>query len=153
MTGGASMTKRHVTSSWKIMILLGLSAMFGTWTAVASAAGVGAPVPLPPLPVPLPGGGGPGGGGPGGGPGGGGPGGGGGLGGVIGGGAAPTALSISSGLTDFHSSNLGPNDRFGDPLSTDLLGSSRLHARLRYYGESGGVGTTQAVGINLTLAQ
>jgi hypothetical protein len=55
--------------------------------------------------------------------------------------------------SDVRTTNAGPDDRFGDPLSTDLLGNDRVHARLRYYGESGAVGTTQAVGINLTFAQ
>ena len=43
--------------------------------------------------------------------------------------------------------------KWGDPLSTDLLGDGSVHARLRYYGESGALGTTQAVGINLSFPQ
>ncbi len=68
-------------------------------------------------------------------------------------GAAGNVQLAGSSVGDFHTIDRGPNDRFGDALSTDLLGSDRVHARLRYYGESGAVGTTQAVGINLTFAQ
>lgn len=145
------MTSRPVTSARKVLALLELSLIFGACVTATATAGAGLPVPVPPLPVTLPGGGGgPGGGG----PGGGGPGGGGPVG--VGSGAAPSSVGLQlsgNGFSDFHSSNLGPNDRFGDPLSTDLLGSDRIHARLRYYGESGAVGTTQAVGLNLTFAQ
>ena len=51
------------------------------------------------------------------------------------------------------SGSSGPNAKWGDPLSTDLFGDGSVHARLRYYGESGALGTTQAVGINLSLPQ
>jgi hypothetical protein len=57
-------------------------------------------------------------------------------------------------MTDSNMSmSRGPDDRFGDPLSTDLFGNDKVHAHLRYYGETSGVGTTQAVGINFTFAQ
>jgi hypothetical protein len=116
-------------------------------------------VPLPSVPV-LGGGGGPGGGGPGGGGPGGGPGGGSGGGGS---GMPPGTTPVGVPLnlqgavqpmtsTSFNT-NHGPDDHFGDPLSTNIFGSDTVKAHLRYYGESGSVGSTQAVGINFTFAQ
>ena len=43
-------------------------------------------------------------------------------------------------------------DKFGDPLSTDFLDAGNVHARLRYYGDAGGPGAEQAVGINISIA-
>ena len=124
--------------------------------ALASTASFAAGLPVPSLPsLPIVGGGG---GGPGGGPGGGGggptgPGSGGvaGSGGVNLSGSGPTFQGVDDGSGVSGSS--GPNSKWGDPLSTDLLGNGTVHARLRYYGESSALGTTQGVGINLSFPQ
>jgi hypothetical protein len=116
--------------------------------------GAGLPVPgLPSLPiVGLPaGGGGPGGGGPGGGglPGSSGPGS---AGFAAGGGTVASGAGFSlQGLDDGGiPGTTGPNSKWGDPLSTDILGNGNVHARLKYFGESGAQGTTQAVGIKFS---
>jgi len=122
--------------------------------ALTSIAWAGSlPVTLPKLPIGLPGSGsgGPGGpGGPGGSGGGSGPGG---AGPTLSGYAGATGGVDASGISEAHDLERESNDRFGDPLSADLLGSDRVKAHLRYYGQSSSTGTTQAVGINLTIAQ
>src|SRR5262249_31385761 len=113
-------------------------------------------VTLPSVPGLTGGGGGPGpgGGGPGGGPGGGTGGGGSGIPGSHPVGVPLNMQSAVEAMTNSSGDpNHGPDDRFGDPLSTDIFGSDEVHAHLRYYGESGAVGSTQAVGINFTFAQ
>jgi hypothetical protein len=130
------------------------------FAAMLPQASLGASLPgvpgLPSLPIGgLPGGGGPGGGPGGGGPGGGGPGSGGpgSAGFVVGGAAGPSSgLSLpddGSGIPG----TTGLTTKWGDPLSTDLLGNGSVHARLKYFGESGAQGTTQAVGIKFSLSQ
>lgn len=131
--------------------LLGLSLVSNSAMA-ASVLGV----PLPSVPGLIGGGG-----APGGGPGGGAPGGGGGGSATTGmpPGTTPVGVALNiqgagPSMSDMNmSTNRGPDDRFGDPLSTDLFGNDKVHAHLRYYGETSGVGTTQAVGINFTFAQ
>ncbi len=41
--------------------------------------------------------------------------------------------------------------RWGDPLSTDLFGSDKVHASLHYYSDVGGNGARQGVGLSLTI--
>jgi hypothetical protein len=131
-------------------LLAGAVSMFAT---ASFAVGVPSLPPVPSLPI---GGAGPGGGGgPGGGPGGsGGPGSGSvtgpGGGGLDLSGPAPTFQGGGDGGV---SGSSGPDAKWGDPLSTDLLGNGSVHARLKYYGESGALGTSQGVGINLSFPQ
>ena len=129
----------------KFFCLLAFSAALAT-----RAAPGGLPVSLPKLPISLAiGGGGGGGGSP---PRGGGTASGGAP--VLTGFGGASGSSSDSGFADPRDAERDNNDRFGDPLSTDLLGSDRVHAHLRYYGRAAsGTTTTQAVGINLTIAQ
>ena len=148
------MLDRHDNHSIHRAVKSGLVAGALVFFSTASFA-TGVPVPsLPSLPVVG------GGGGPGGGPGGGGPGGGptgpgsgsvAGSGGVNLSGPGMTFQGVDDG-SDVSGSS-GPNSKWGDPLSTDLRGNGKVHARLRYYGESSALGTTQGVGINLSWPQ
>lgn len=157
-SGGLMLTRNDaylIHRGLKVGFLAGIFAVFATSSLAAGLPGV---PPLPSLPIGGGGGGGGPGGGPGAGPGGGGPGAGpGGSGSVSGGGGVNlsgpgvTLQGVDDGSGTAGSS--GPNAKWGDPLSTDLLGNGSVHARLRYYGESGALGTTQAVGINLSFPQ
>jgi hypothetical protein len=143
-----------MTTTRKVLAGLGFALGVALIAQPVSAASV-LGVPLPSLPAL---GGGSGGGGPGGGgPGGPGGGTGGGGSGVPGSHPVGVSLNLNSAVEPMTNSsgdpNHGPDDKFGDPLSTDIFGSDKVHAHLRYYGESGAVGSTQAVGINFTFAQ
>jgi hypothetical protein len=141
-----------VHSGLKLCATVAFVAMLPQVSFGASLPGVpGVPsLPIGGLPV---GGGGPGGGG--GGPGGGGlPGSSGpGSAGFVGGGTVASGPGFSlQGLDDGSGipGTTGLNSKWGDPLSTDILGNGNVHARLKYFGESGAQGTTQAVGIKFS---
>ncbi len=70
------------------------------------------------------------------------------------GGASPSGITLqTSGDSFSQGADHGPDGKWGDPLSMDLLGSDKVHASLRYFGSSDGTGTQQAVGIGLTFPQ
>ena len=62
--------------------------------------------------------------------------------------AFPAATPLSQQST---STNLGLDAKWGDPLSADLLDSSVVHARLRYYSDASGRGAQEGFGITFTL--
>ncbi|MBV9044691.1 MAG: hypothetical protein JO348_06400 [Alphaproteobacteria bacterium] len=68
-------------------------------------------------------------------------------------GAVPTngPLIIDLATTPERSSR--PDDHWGEPLGADLVHSDKAKLGVRYFGEAGANGTTQAVGVKLTIPQ
>ena len=46
-----------------------------------------------------------------------------------------------------------PDARWGEPLGADLVNTHKARLGVRYFGEAGANGTTQAVGVKLTIPQ
>lgn len=68
------------------------------------------------------------------------------------GGSAAHPIGLPSVQSDgVMSSYNGPDQKWGDPLSTDLFDVSDARVHLRYYSDVAGTGDQQGVGLNLSL--
>lgn len=63
-----------------------------------------------------------------------------------------SAANLATETGSASSINNGPDQKWGDPLSADLLGSSNVKVRARYYSDVAGTGNQEGVGLSLSLS-
>jgi hypothetical protein len=73
------------------------------------------------------------------------------LGGLFSGTSTPSILQLNNPTSPGGSH--GSDQKWGDPMSTDLLDSDHIHARLNYFAGSANGGTQTGVGISLSFPE